>query len=118
MYQHSCCHSDFLIIEQQNCYGAFQGLPSRFEHFIVALEALRSHDKLFTFDLVKSQLLREGPRSEMRESKSVKNDERSALMSGVSTSNNRSGLGTCDNSRRTKYKCPYGGRDAHTGSRS
>lgn len=42
------------------------GLPARFESLIVALDALGSEDKMFSLDFVKSRLLQEEQRADMK----------------------------------------------------
>lgn len=54
----------------------------------------------------------------MRVGKSVKNTERSALMSGLSTtSTNRSNLHTLDSGQMTKYRGTHSGHDEPTAGR-
>ena len=79
---------------------ALNGLPPKFDGLIVALDALGSDDKNFSFDLVKSRLLQEEQRFEMREKSSTD----AALF-------NRDGKRTQKN---RDYQCDNCGRRGHT----
>jgi hypothetical protein len=56
------------------------GLPDRFDGLISALDALGSEDKIFTLEFVKSRLLQEEQRIDMRMQTSIIESEAAALV--------------------------------------
>ena len=55
------------IDDKEMAMAVLNGLPARFESLIVALDALGSEDKMFSLDFVKSRLLQEEQRAEMKD---------------------------------------------------
>ena len=56
------------IDDKEMAMAVLNGLPTRFESLIVALDALGNEDKMFTLEFVKSRLLQEEQRAAMKSS--------------------------------------------------
>ena len=56
-----------VIDDKEMAMAVLNGLPPRFDSLIVALDALGNEDKIFSLDFVKSRLLQEEQRADMRE---------------------------------------------------
>ena len=70
------------IDDKEIVMAVLNGLPARFEILIVALDALGSEDKMFSLEFVKSRLLQEEQRAEMKD-KPFSSSKESALMNRV-----------------------------------
>ena len=93
------------IDDKEIAMAVLNGLPSRFESLIVALDALGSEDKMFSLEFFKSRLLQKEQRAEMKDKSSTSNKD-SALMNRVP--------GTGRTNRDMQYtNC---GRSGHTAS--
>lgn len=85
------------IDDREIAIAALNCVNSSLKHHTIALDALTQANNPLTFDFLTSQPLQEEQRSEMHDGEKIKNMERSALRSVVSTMNdNRSGLRTSD----------------------
>ena len=93
------------IDDKEMAMAVLNGLPARFESLIVALDALGSEDKMFSLDFVKSRLLQEEQRAEMKD-KPSSSPKDLALMNRVP--------GTGRPSR--DMHCTNCGRSGHTAS--
>ena len=70
------------IDDKEIAMAVLNGLPARFESLIVALDAVGSEDKMFSLEFVKSRLLQEEQRAEMKD-KPFSSNKDSALMNRV-----------------------------------
>ena len=84
--------------------AVLNGLPPRYDSLIVALDALGNEDKIFTLDFVKSRLLQEEQRSNMRDLDEV-------------TKTNAALVNQPRNYGRPIYQCTNCGRNGHTAQR-
>ena len=85
--------------------AVLNGLPARFESLIVALDALGSEDKMFSLEFVKTRLLQEEQRAEMKNKTSSSNKD-SAFMNCVPSAG----------STKRDMQCTNCGRSGHTAS--
>ncbi|CDF40427.1 unnamed protein product [Chondrus crispus] len=90
------------IADKEMAMAVLNGLPARFEALIVALDALGNEEKIFSLDFVKSRLLQEEQRANMKSSSS----QTSALVNRAP--NNRD---------INDYKCTNCGHTGHTATR-
>ena len=90
------------IDDKEMAMAVLNGLPTRFEALIVALDALGNEEKIFSLDFVKSRLLQEEQRANMKSSSS----NTSALVSAAPTVRNNN-----------DYKCTNCGHMGHTAAR-
>lgn len=90
------------IDDKEMAMAVLNGLPARFEALIVALDALGNEEKIFSLDFVKSRLLQEEQRANMKSSSS----QTSALVNRAP--NNRD---------INDYKCTNCGHTGHTATR-
>ncbi|CDF37816.1 unnamed protein product [Chondrus crispus] len=90
------------IDHKEMAMAVLNGLPARFEALIVALDALGNEEKIFSLDFVKSRLLQEEQRANMKSSSS----QTSALVNRAP--NNRD---------INDYKCTNCGHTGHTATR-
>jgi hypothetical protein len=81
------------------------GLPDRFNGLISALDALGNEDKIFTFELVKSRLLQEEQRTDMRMQTSIVKSEAAALV----VQNQSDSCSSC----KKRPKCEHCGMPGH-----
>eukprot|EP00171_Calliarthron_tuberculosum_P023184 IDg23184t1 len=68
------------IDDNEMAMALLNGLPDRFDSLISALDALGNEDKIFTFEFVKSRLLQEEQRADMRVQTSIVKSEAAALV--------------------------------------
>jgi hypothetical protein len=68
------------IDDNEMAMALLNGLPDRFDGLISALDALGNEDKIFTFEFVKSRLLQEEQRADMRMQISIVKSEAAALV--------------------------------------
>ena len=94
------------VDDQETAMAVLNGLPPRYDSLIVALDALGNEDRLFTLDFVKSRLLQEEQRSNMRELEEVSRPN-AALF------NRSQNIGKT----RSSYHCTNCGRNGHTAQR-
>ncbi|CDF34864.1 unnamed protein product [Chondrus crispus] len=90
------------IHDKEMAMAVLNGLPARFQALIVALDALGNEEKIFSLDFVKSRLLQEEQRANMKSSSS----QTSALVNRAP--NNRD---------INDYKCTNCGHTGHTATR-
>ena len=90
------------IDDKEMAIAVLNGLPARFQALIVALDALGNEEKIFSLDFVKSRLLQEEQRANMKSSSS----QTSALVNHAP--NNRD---------INDYKCTNCGHTGHTATR-
>ena len=90
------------IDDKEMAMAVLNGLPARFEALIVALDALGNEEKIFSLDFVKSRLLQEEQRANMKSSSS----NTSALVNRAPS-----------NRDINDYKCTNCGHMGHTAAR-
>ena len=90
------------IDEKEIAMAVLNGLPTRFEALIVALDALGNEEKIFSLDFVKSRLLQEERRANMKSSSS----NTSALVNRAPS-----------NRDTNDYKCTNCGHTGHKAAR-
>ena len=97
---------DVKIDDEELAMAAFMGLPSRFDNLLVAFDALGDTEK-FTFDYVKSRLLQEEQRSDIRDKTVNAKAESSALFnkSQGKNGNNRPHCNNCNRFGHWTDKC-------------
>lgn len=93
------------IDDKELAMAVLNGLPARFESLIVALDALGNEDKTFSLDVVKSRLLQEEQRANMKDANITKSHEPALI--------NRAP----DTRQMTPYQCTKCGRSGHTAPR-
>ena len=93
------------IDDKEMAIAVLNGLPARFESLIAALDAVGSEDKMFSLEFVKSRLLQEEQRAEMKDKPSSSHKD-SPLMNRVP----RTGRPSRD------MHCTNCGRSGHTAS--
>ena len=94
---------DVRIDDEELAMAVLMGLPSRFDNLIVALDALGDTEK-FTFDYVKSRLLQEEQRADIRDKTVNAKAEGSALLNkGQSQNKNSNGRPYCTNCNRNGH---------------
>lgn len=106
---------DVHIEDKALAMAAFNGLPSSYEYLIVALDALGSDDKTFSFELVKSRLFQEEHRAEMREKSASKELDTAALFIAhrqIQNSTNES-----NTPHQNIYNCTACSRNGHSRDR-
>jgi len=100
------------IDDKEMAMAALNGLPASYESLIVALDALGSDEKCFTFELVKSRLLQEEQRSLKRAATSTNPRTQSALL------NIRGGFRQKPPNPYANYRCEKCSNYGHSESRS
>ena len=70
------------VDDKEMAIAVLNGLPARFENLTVALDALGTDDKMFSLEFVKSPLLQEEQRADMKD-KTPPSNKDSALMNHV-----------------------------------
>ncbi|CDF39842.1 unnamed protein product [Chondrus crispus] len=90
------------IDDKEMAMAVLNGLPARFEALIVALDALGNEEKIFSLDFVKSRLLQEEQRANMKSTSS----QTSALVNRAP-----------NNGDINDYKCTNCGHTGHTATR-
>lgn len=103
------------IDDEELAMALLNGLPSSYESLIVALDALGSESKVFTFDHVRSRLMQEEQRAELRDQSSSKKSDSSALLN--IRENGRNEQPKNERSLQTTWKCTNCGRSGHTADR-
>ena len=91
------------VDDQEIAMAVLNGLPPRYDSLIVALDALGNEDKIFTLDFVKSRLLQEETRANMRDLEEVSKPNAALFNKSRNT--------------RSTYHCTNCGRDGHTAQR-
>ena len=91
------------IDDKEIAMAVLNGLPARFESLIGALDALGNEDEMFSLDFVKSRLLQEEQRAEMKGNKSVSSKDSALLNRARSTGRTYH----CTNCNRPGHTAPY-----------
>ena len=91
------------IDDKEIAMAVLNGLPARFESLIVALDALGNEDEMFSLDFVKSRLLQEEQRAEMKGNNSVSSKDSALLNRAPSTGRTYH----CTNCNRPGHTAPY-----------
>ena len=94
------------IDDKEIAMAVLNGLPARFESLIVALEALGSEDKMLSLEFVKSRLLQEEQRAEMKDRPSSSNKD-SALMNRVPSIGRTNRDMQCTHCRRSGHTASH-----------
>eukprot|EP00171_Calliarthron_tuberculosum_P021821 IDg21821t1 len=68
------------IDDNEMAMALLNGLPDRFDSIISVMDALGKEDKIFTFEFVKSRLLQDEQRTDMRVQTSIVKSEAAALV--------------------------------------
>ena len=88
------------IDDKEMAMAVLNGLPSRFDGLIVALDALGNEDKIFTLDFVKSRLLQEEQRAGMREEENLKSRNAAFINNARSQNTTQGFIHVCGNCGR------------------
>lgn len=92
------------IDEKEMAMAVLNGLPDRFQSIITALDAIGDDDDSFTFDKVRSRLLQEEIRSQIR---GVRDSTRAALLNNMGSSSTFSSSKKCSHCGMTNHTEPY-----------
>jgi len=80
------------VDDKEIAMAVLNGLPTKYEGLIVALDALGNDDTTFSFELVKSRLLQEEQRAEERSKSENRNSDSSALFNTNGTNQIHQGI--------------------------